>query len=211
MTSPKKDWKKDWERVEREFLSPRKTPAEKITDGLLSGAATTPPQYRPHTGQCVLLYGRGMKVLGFLCLAIVFFLIIMALTVAPVDWTDGVTVACAMILGGGFLIAGVLILIETFKARILISETEIIGQAPWPGYPKRILWQDVSKVSVNLIMEWFVVRSKDGNRMAVSKYLKGIMYFCDFLLQRPEIEITRTARKVIDEIRGHTTDTYVTK
>jgi hypothetical protein len=66
---------------------------------------------------------------------------------------------------------------------VLISSSGITAKSKWPGYPKKIGWDEITKVSRNPILESFVIT---GNHKTVniSQHFKGIQTFLDELKTR---------------------------
>lgn len=153
--------------------------------GFLQAAARKPPQVDQETGNVVLAHGWLLKGIGLVFgLGMCVLLIVLMFTAGFKKPQD------PYIAGGLCLFFGVLggiVLIESFRVRIVLTADAIIGHSPWRE-TRTIRWADVAEVSYSAVNSWFVIQSVDGQKIRASLYLTGVATLCQAVRRhlRPE-------------------------
>ena len=73
----------------------------------------------------------------------------------------------------GVALLGGLVMLETFRVRIILSAERITGETWWRR-SRTIGWADVAEVSYSQLGGWFVFRAMDGQKLRVPLLLTGI-------------------------------------
>lgn len=129
----------------------------------------------------VLRYGAFLKMFAWIIALGIPGLLIWVMMQVPLRSPHG-----PLIVGGGVLglaILGGLLLIETARVRIAVTDEGIQSASPWRR-ERVIPWQQVSKVSFSMLNRWFLVTSIHGTTIRVSVFLKGVREFAARLKQR---------------------------
>lgn len=118
-----------------------------------------------------LHYGRFLRLF-----ALVTALCVVTLTgyvVSEVRWRS-LEQLCAA--AGAFLALsglGGLLLLETEKTRLYLTEDALIGESPWRR--RRVIrWDEVQRVRYSGINRWFIIEGPAGQTIRVSRYLVGL-------------------------------------
>jgi hypothetical protein len=97
-------------------------------------------------------------------------LIVIALTVPVRDLTNPLAVsgafACMSLLGG-------LLLVETSRVRLVVTEEALIAYSPWRGR-REVRWAEVQKVAYSALNRWFVITGPGGQVIRASRSLVGL-------------------------------------
>ncbi len=162
-------------------------------------AASTHPRHDPNSGQHILYYGLPVRSIGIICLIVVILIIWGSFTIIPMDKPGDKIGFCFVV--GFFTLGGIWSTLETFIAKVIISDEFILGIAPWPGYPRKIFWNDITMVSYNPFSNSFVLVTDKGRKVRISKYFNGIGYLARLFEKRLENKIDSKAQFVINAMK----------
>lgn len=166
--------------------------------GLFKKAASTPPKTDPDTGNKILFHSLFYLLVGIVSIAIAGLMIWIALFEAPpTDENDHVYFILMILL---FTIGGVAMILEWYIARVIISETGIVAQAPWPWYPKKVSWIDIERVSISIFFGSFIIISNKGNKIRISPTFYGIKYLVDCFKQYLDPKVYIKASRLMQNI-----------
>ena len=91
----------------------------------------------------------------------------------------------------GFLAIIVPLALEVFRRRLRIDQDALVSESPWTG-SVRIPWDEVTAVSYQPAMCWYVIDSRGQGRMRVGMFMSGLETLAAALAERaaraPEIE-----------------------
>ncbi len=73
----------------------------------------------------------------------------------------------------GFLALAVPVAIEVFRRRLRIEEDALVSVSPWTGQV-RIPWGEVTAVSYQQSMSWYVIESRGRQRVRVAALMSGL-------------------------------------
>ena len=139
----------------------------------------------------VLRYGVVLR-----CLALSFALappLIMIYVIAVFPWKTDMMLAIA---GVSFLATSViagLLLIETTRVQIVLTEDGITRISPWTG-KLTLRWNEIERIRYSAANRWFVIDGA-GQTMRISRHLIGIGAFADIV--RRQVPGPRWASAVI--------------
>jgi hypothetical protein len=92
----------------------------------------------------VLRYGISGYSLAVICFALASFVMFIGIEVAPPErLIESIAFVIVVLLFLGF---GGAMLWEVIKARVTIDNQRIFAEAPWPGYPREIYWNEIYRV-----------------------------------------------------------------
>ena len=154
---------------------------------LLKKAARHAPKIDTITGNKTLYHGITIFIIGILSIAMAIFITWLSMTLAhPTDQTEWILV---IVLTAFFGVSGIAVVFEWFKAKIIVTEKEIIAKAAWPWYPKKLLWQDIESITYSYLLSSFVIRGKNHITIRIAVFTYGISYLleCCTKYLNPEI------------------------
>lgn len=148
--------------------------------GWLFLAARRPALPQPGTDAIHLRYSTPLRVFAWVTALGIPALLVVVMVYLPLrrpfnPWSAGALLLAFGILGG-------LLLLETEKVCISLTDQGIRGTSPWRG-PREFPWNQVQDVSYSLLNRWFVLTSLQGQKIRVSCFLVGIRTFVAKLKQ----------------------------
>ncbi len=99
-----------------------------------------------------------------------------------------------------FLFPAIMIILEALKARVTITTDGIFARAPWPWYPKTMLWKDIKRVSYSPLSSSLVFEDYQYRVLRISPYFYGIAYFCETMENHLSPEIYKESKSLIDTV-----------
>ncbi|MFO8010818.1 MAG: tetratricopeptide repeat protein [Dehalococcoidia bacterium] len=176
---------------------------------IIRRAAQSPPKINKLNGHTVLFHGSPLYLLGLA--GILFAVGIFLISLASPPWKEIDQTISFIALVVFFSITGICCLLEAFKAKVLITDENILAKAPWPGYPRVIQWEEVTNITYSNGFCSLVIAGINGTKIRISPYTYGIKYLVDYIEQRFDSRMYEGAKPIFDLIKTCTNDTYITK
>lgn len=143
-----------------------------------------PPKVETPNPLAVLRYGSVQRI-GALLLALAP-PTIMIYAIWAFRWrSDGTLAAGGAMFLATCLIAG-LLLIETERVQVVLSEEGITRHSPWRGMAS-LTWAEIERIRYSGANRWFVIEGA-GRTMRVSRHLAGVKAFAEAVRTRVERE-----------------------
>lgn len=134
---------------------------------------------RVDRGTAIVEYGRAMK-----GLTIVFLLFPLAIAVvavvSPPKFEDR-WIPLEIVVG--FLAIAVPLALEVFRRRLRIEEDALVSESPWTGVV-RVPWDEITAVSFQHSMSWYVIDSRGSRRIRVAALMSGLATLATALARR---------------------------
>lgn len=151
-------------------------------------------------GNRVLFHGPPIFIFSSLCFVMGIFVLMLGFTVAPIGTPNNEAIYFVIIVVP-FLLLGVAFLLEGLKGRVTVTDDGILAEAPWPSYPKTMLWRDVASVAYSVGWSSFIIIGKNGSRLRICGYFYGIRYLVDSFERRLSSGRYHEAKGFIDQVR----------
>jgi hypothetical protein len=132
------------------------------------------PALAAPAGGVVLRYRSFLRVFAWVVALGIPALVIFLMVRVPVRDTADPWWAGALMLGFGVLDG--LLLLETERTEVALSEQGIKGVSPWRGQ-REFSWGQVGEVSFSGLNRWFVVRDLHGSAIRVSLFMDDVRRF----------------------------------
>ena len=153
----------------------------------------------PSTGQAILEYGVGMRLLGWICGLLPAVGVALLATLHSPPPTAGDRNAVVLLIAG-FGSLGSLLIIES-KRRVIFDADGITDRSPWWGVT-RLRWNDIVWVKYSRLSRGFVLRGSGGSRVRVSSYLVGIATLVEYLSARLDRQVYEQAVETYRQASG---------
>ena len=145
------------------------------------------------------MHNMFIIIIGIICVGMAVFIVCLSLTAAPPkDRTDLIII---IIMSTFFSIGGVIILLEFTIARVIISYKGIIAKTPWPGYPKRISWEEI--VSVSFTGNDFVIMDRNNVKIKIDRTFNGLYYLSSCFRKYLIPQVYEQAERKMQEIEKY--------
>jgi len=148
---------------------------------MLKKAAKHSPKTDPITGDRILFHGLPIGVLGIISVGTAVMIFWISLFESPPK--DNTEVFILGILLAFFTIAGIALILEWLTARVVISSAGIIAKAPWPWYPKKLLWEEIDQIGFSYIFDSFTVKDGKHVTIRIAYFMYGIEYLSECFKQ----------------------------
>jgi hypothetical protein len=130
-----------------------------------------------------LRYSRGIRLFALLLVLIIAGLMIFVIWFLP--WLPSrqpylIAAGCTFL---GLNLLGGLLLLETARVRLYLTEDALIGDSPWRRR-RTIRWQEVENVTYSPLNRWFTVIGPGGRAIRASRSLAGLSDLLEMLKTR---------------------------
>lgn len=142
--------------------------------GWLFLAARRPVLPQPGTGAIFLRYSTPLRVFAWLTALGIPALLVGVMIYLPLRDPNAPFLAGSLMLSFGLI--GGLLLLETERTRITLTEEGIHSVSPWRGV-REFPWKQVGDVSFSILNRWFILTDLQGQKIRVSCFLVGIRTF----------------------------------
>jgi hypothetical protein len=134
---------------------------------------------RVESGSAIVEYGRAMKGLTIVFLLFPVAIAVVAI-VSPPKYEER-WIPLELILG--FLAIAVPLALEVFRRRLRLEEDVLISESPWTGVI-RVPWSEITAVSYQQSMSWYVIDSRGSRRVRVASFMSGLGTLAAMLAKR---------------------------
>lgn len=131
--------------------------------------ASRRPDARVDGNAAIVEYGLPVKGLSIVALLFPIGISLLALVSPPQPEERWIPLQ----LTAGFLVLAIPFAAEVFRRRLRIEEDALISQSPWTGVV-RVPWADVTSVSYQQSMSWYVIESRGNRRIRVGSLMSGL-------------------------------------
>jgi hypothetical protein len=159
-------------------------------------------------GQPVIYHGLSFYIFPIGLFAISIFLLLIPFLVPPEDSIRNLKGWVILSIFAAIIcIPGVIILIEGLKANVTFTDEGIYAKAPWPGYPKTVLWSNIKLVSYSPLSSSIVIEYDKYKILRVFGFYYGMSYFCLSLRKHIDSKKMEKANKFIEDgMKYHRSD-----
>ena len=137
-------------------------------------ASTAAPQAQFVAGRKVLYYGRRIKVIGWVLLAMV--VPIVAFFLHATGHVPPDEVALALIAAIAFISLPLLLILEFHRMTIAFDSTTIFCESPWRR-SRAIPWVEVVSIKYSPSLRWHVVKTRSHGTIRLNSVLSGLREF----------------------------------
>jgi hypothetical protein len=134
---------------------------------------------RVESGTAIVDYGRPMK--GLTIVFLLFPLAIAVLSIVSPPKYQERWIPLQLILG--FLAIALPLALEVFRRRLRLEEDVLVSESPWTGMI-RVPWSEITSVSYQQSMSWYVIDSRGSRRVRVASFMSGLGTLAAMLAKR---------------------------
>ncbi len=143
------------------------------------------------TGDLLLATTRWVMLLGWIAIAIG------AVIGIGIATSENGNLWAGVAFGGFFVIAGGALVLEG-SVRLRVRPDGFDSWSPWRG-ARSMRWEDIATVTFSRINKWFVITDRDGKKVRVSIFMRGLPDFADTL----ELNVGPVAEAAVDVYSSH--------